>query len=62
MIRPRRVMFSAALIMFPCSINSLGAVFLLEKLKVMILHLDSFITILSFSVSVDSMSRTSWRN
>ena len=62
MITPSRVIFSAALIMFLCNIIYLGTVFLLEKLKVMILHLYSFITILSFSVLVDYMSRTSWRN
>merc|ERR1712121_51286 len=60
-ITPSSDIFSTDLIRLPFSRRFCGLVFLLEKLKVMILHLVSFITILSLTVPAASLLRASRR-
>ena len=61
MVTPRSFILETGLSGLPFSCKFWGAMFFFEKLKVMTLHLVSLRTILSFSVSVASMSRTLWR-
>ena len=58
-IIPSSVILSTDLTKLPFKSRFYDPQFLLEKLKVIILHLASFITILSFLVSETSMFRTS---
>ena len=58
---PSKVILLTDLSKFPFSNRFFGSVLLLEKLKVMMLHLSSLITILFFIVPAASRFKTIWR-